>query len=217
MAATFGGALGAGAHTPNFVPYFRLPMTIAQLAPLAALVLLASSAQAQAYNQVPGVYRTAEAYRRRQPQPAGSDAFFPDKRGMVVAVVPRGPQTVKLRIAPDSVWGYVSGKGRAYRLYRGQEYQLDQADTLCVYSSISSATSGPQAGTSSGRQYYFSRGLTGLVFPLTVHYLREAYTASNPGFVTALGQLRFGESLSDFDKKTGLFRVTTLYRKEQGR
>lgn len=190
------------------------------------LVLLAGGpAWAQLAGIPPGAYRTAAAYRLRRPQPAGTDAFYPDKRGQLVVEVPRGTKSVKLRVAPDSVWGYVSGKGRTFRLHRGEEYRLEFADTLCVYSSDLVAASGAVAGSSAvtsaravgATRYFFSRGLTGLVFPLTVRYLREAYQASNPAFAAALGQLRFDQSLADVNRETGLYRVTTLYREAAGR
>ncbi|MCC3151986.1 hypothetical protein Q3A66_18665 [Hymenobacter sp. BT770] len=174
------------------------------------LLLLARPALAQLHPIPPGAYRTAEAYHRRLPQPAGTNAFYPDKRGLLVVEVQQGASTQKVRMAPDSVWGYVSGKGRTFRFFRGEEYQLLYADTLCVYADTIGLAKGAQP--LSAPRYFFSRGLKGLVFPLTVHYLREMYEASNPTFVAALGQLRFDQSLSDFDRKTGLYRVTTLYR-----
>ncbi|MBF9143309.1 hypothetical protein [Hymenobacter properus] len=192
--------------------------------------LLAGPAMAQvpSVSRAPGAYRTAAAYHRRQPQPAGSDAFYPDKRGMVVVEVPQGARTTKLRFAPDSVWGFVNGKGRTTRLFRGNEYRLEYADTLCVYST-SNITAGndrngnnllvPGAnsmGAYTNARYFFSRGLTGLIFPLTVSYLRQAYAASNPAFVASLGKLRVDQSLVDFDRNTGLFRVTTLYHEASG-
>jgi hypothetical protein len=196
---------------------------------LGALSLLAGPAAAQIFTIPPGAYRTGAAYHRKQPQPAGLDAFYPDKHGQLVVVVPRGPKTAKLRVAPDSVWGYVSGKGRTRRLYRGAEYQLEYADTLAVYSSSDIMSGNDRNGTNllvpgasslgpyTAPRYFFSRGLTGLIFPLTMPYLRAAYGVSNPGFVASLANLRIDQSLVDFDRKTGLFRITTLYRESNGR
>ena len=184
----------------------------------ALLSLLAGPAAAQVFTIPPGAYRTGAAYHRKQPQPAGLDAFYPDKRGQLVVVVPRGPKTTKLRVAPDSVWGYVSGKGRTSRLFRNEEYRLEHADTLCVYTQSAIAVNGALGGANGANtRYFFSRGLNGLVFPLTTRYLREAYEASNPEFVAAAGKLRIDQSLVDFDRKTGLFRVTTLYRGAAGK
>ena len=193
-------------------------MNLVRFSFLALIGLLAMPAVAQIYTIPPGAYRTAAAYHRHQPQPAGSDAFYPDKRGQVVVVVPRGPKSVKLRVAPDSVWGYVSDKGRTARLYRGEEYRLEHADTLCVYTRAVNPVNAPMGGTNNmAPLYFFSRGLTGLIFPLMPRYLREAYEASNPAFAAAVGQLRVDQSLADLDKKTGLFRVTKIYRESVGR
>ncbi|GAB3857146.1 hypothetical protein GCM10028822_30380 [Hymenobacter terrigena] len=175
--------------------------------------MLAGPVAAQVFTIPPGAYRTGAAYHRKQPQPAGLDAFYPDKRGQLVVVVPRGSKTAKLRVAPDSVWGYVSGKGRTSRLFRNEEYRLEYADTLCVYTQNSTTVNAALGGNNgAGTRYFFSRGLTGLIFPLTTRYIREAYEASNPEFIAAVGKLGLGQSLVDFDRKTGLFRVTTLYR-----
>ncbi|WP_210517861.1 hypothetical protein [Hymenobacter terricola] len=198
-----------------------------RFAPFLLIGLLASGrAQAQQPGPPPGAYRSAAAYRHRQPRPAGTDAFYPDKRGQLVVVALQGARSVKLRVAPDSVWGYVSGKGHTVRFYRGQEYQLEHADTLCVYSSttvlVEDARMGPVIATPGGiggqtlntytPRYFFSLGLSGLIFPLTPRYLRELYAASNPRFAGAVSSLRIDQSLTDFDRKTGFYRVTTLYQ-----
>lgn len=187
-------------------------MNLVPISICALLSLAAVPAAAQLYNIPPGAYRTGAAYHRHQPQPAGLDASYPDKHGQLMVVVPRGAKSAKLRIAPDSVWGYVSAKGRSFRLYRGDEYRLEYADTLCVYSRSANAGN-PALGGTNGLtlQYFFSRGLNGLIFPLNVRYLREAYEATNPAFVAAVSKLRLDPSLSDYDKKTGLFWVTKVY------
>ena len=203
-------------------------MLFSRFSIVASLGLLAGPVAAQVFTIPPGAYRTAAAYHRRQPQPAGVDAFFPDKRGQLVVVVPNGPQKDKLRLAPDSLWGFATGKGKAFRFFRGQEYQLDFADTLCVYHTNTLDLPNGQRGYVGASthmtgqalatpQYYFSRGLTGLLFPLTARFLREAYGTSNPVFVAEVAKLSFNESLSDFDRKTGLYRVTALYRKAAGK
>ena len=179
---------------------------------LALLALVAGPAVAQTAPHQPGAYRSASAYRRHRPQPAGTNAFFPDKRGQVVVVVPNGPSNTKVRLAPDSVWGVVSDKGRTTRIFRGEEFRLEHADTLCLYTGAGSVgTTGPARGLATTK-YFFSVGLTGLIFPLTTRYLSEQYAASNPGFVAALGKLKFNTSLSDYDRKTGLYVMTKLYR-----
>ena len=208
------GGVGAGR---TFAPHMTDMNRTCRLL-LGVLGLLAGPAAAQVFPIPPGAYRTGAAYHRKQPQPAGLDAFYPDKRGQLVVIAPRGSKTTKLRVAPDSVWGYASGKGRTSRLFRNEEYRLEYADTLCIYTQNANSVNAALGGTSGvGTRYFFSRGLTGLVFPLTTRYLREAYKAGNPGFIAAVGKLRIDQSLVDFDRKTGLFRVTTLYREAAGK
>ena len=207
----YGGSRGGGVSLAMRFAFFS------------AFLLLTGAVRAQVPVPIPpGAYRTAAAYRHRQPQPAGTNAFYPDKRGKLVVEVPRGTGKAKLRVAPDSLWGYVSGKGRTTRFYRGAEYELLHADTLSVYASTDGQLGGPQSGgvlggssagsAAAATKYFFSRGLTGLIFPLTPRFLREMYAAGTPAFVAALDKLRFDQSLADRDRKTGLFRVTTLYR-----
>ena len=188
---------------------------------LVLLALAAGPVDAQVPLHQPGAYRSAAAYRRHQPQPAGTNAFFPDKRGQVVVLVPSGPATTKVRLAPDSVWGVVSDKGRTTRIFRGEEFRLEHADTLCLYTSAGTVGAiGPArygGRTLATARYFFSVGLTGLVFPLTLAYLREQYAASNPAFVAGLGKLKFNASLSDYDRKAGLYLVTKLYRESTAR
>ena len=201
--------------------YSAFAMNLCRNSFLALLALVAGPAAAQVPTHQPGAYRSASAYRRHQPQPAGTNAFFPDKRGQVVVVVPSGPATTKVRLDPDSVWGVVSDKGRTTRIFRGEEFRLEHADTLCLYTSAGNVgTTGPARYGGRGlatTKYFFSVGLMGLIFPLTPAYLREQYAASNPGFVAALGKLKFNVSLSDYDRKAGLYLVTKIYRESTAR
>ncbi|GAB2711790.1 hypothetical protein GCM10011495_18910 [Hymenobacter frigidus] len=196
--------------------YSAFAMNLCRNSFLALLALVAGPAAAQVPTHQPGAYRSASAYRRHQPQPAGTNAFFPDKRGQVVVVMPSGPATTKVRLDPDSVWGVVSDKGRTTRIFRGEEFRLEHADTLCLYSSTGNmGTMGPArygGRTLATTHYFFSVGLTGLIFPLTTPYLREQYAASNPRFVAVLDKLKFNASLSDYDRKAGLYLVTKMYR-----
>jgi hypothetical protein len=144
-----------------------------------------------------------------------------EKRNGFVVVREAGPGTVKIVVPPDSVWGYVSGNGHAFRFYRGEEYRIEQADTLTIYSSNTVPANSEQTGnwgaplanrTYAAKHYYFSRGITGIPFPLTVKNIQHAYEASNPNFVASVQNMGLTQTLSDFDRKTGLFRVVKLYR-----
>ena len=66
-------------------------------------------------------------------------------------------------------------------------------------------------------KYFFSVGLTEVIFPLNPTYLREQYAASNPGFVAAMGKLKFNASPSGYDRKAGLYLATKIYRESTAR
>jgi hypothetical protein len=168
-----------------------------------------------------GVYRSAAQYRQQKPAPAGDDVRVSEKRGGLIVTRRSGPGRLKTIVPLDSAWGYVNGNGRSFRLFRGQEYQIQQADTLTIYSSLSTGVAGERmtrsmasvaSNTYTAQRYFFSRGLTGLIFPLNEKNLRLAYEASNPAFVSALKTMGFTQSLSDYDAKAGSFRVVQLYR-----
>jgi hypothetical protein len=169
-----------------------------------------------------GVYRTAAQYHRGQPQPAGAEVRASDKRRGLVVMQRQGSQSFGKQVVPyDSVWGYVNDKGVGYRLFRGEEYRIEAADTLTIYSNNApnrnAGSGGPAVHAYTANGYYFSRGLNGLIFPLTEKNLRLAYEASNPGFVAAVKDLGTLASLSDFDKKAGTYRVVKLYRETVGK
>jgi hypothetical protein len=169
-----------------------------------------------------GVYRSAAQYRRGQPAPAGADVRASDKRHGLIVTQRQGSQQFGKTVIPyDSVWGYVNDKGVGYRLFRGEEYRIEAADTLTIYSNNApnrnAGSGGPAVRTYTATGYYFSRGLNGLIFPLTEKNLRLAYEASNPAFVAAIKDLGTLKSLSDFDKQTGTYRVLRLYREALGK
>jgi|GEM_PF-1657111 len=169
-----------------------------------------------------GVYRSAAQYRRSQPAPAGAEVRVSERRHGLVVTQRQGSQSFGKRVVPyDSVWGYVNDRGIGYRLFQGEEYRIEAADTLTIYSNNApnrnAGSGGPAVRTYTANGYYFSRGLNGLIFPLSEKNLRLAYEASNPAFVAAIKDVGTLQSLSDFDKKTGTYRVVKLYRDTMGK
>ena len=157
-----------------------------------------------------GAYRTAADYRRSHLAPGGTDVTFPNKRGLLVVVDKRGHQTRRTALNPDSLWGFRDDKARTYRLFMGRAFRLEQYDSLCVYSSQEVAIDGQLLN--SARHYFFSRGLQGLVFPLTPKNIAQAYEAGSPAFVAATRRLEIGQALTDFNARNESFRVVDLYR-----
>jgi len=157
-----------------------------------------------------GIYRSAAQYHRRQPQPAATDVRRSDKKGSIVAIQQRGPGKLKIMVPLDSVWGYVSKKGSSFRLYQGAEYQIQQVDTITIYSNETMRQY--MSAIVADKAYFFSRGLAGKLYPLNEKNLRLAYEASNPAFVASMKTLSFSQSLTDYDAAAGSYRVVQLYR-----
>ena len=160
-----------------------------------------------------GAYRTAADYRRHRLAPGGTDVNFPNKRGQLVVVDKRGHQTRRTALNPDSLWGFRDDKARTYRLFMGRAFRLEQYDSLCVYSSQEVPLNGQL--TNSARHYFFSRGLQGLVFPLTLKNIVKAYEAGSPAFVAAARRLAADQDLSDYNADSQTFRLIDLYRKNR--
>lgn len=149
-----------------------------------------------------GLYRTAADFRQHQLTPVGTGA----SRLVLACQASRQAGPGERRQLPlDSLWGYAGIDRAAYRVYRCRAYQVEQADTLAVYSVL--------VGTSkrSHRAYYFSSGLGGPVERLPKRRLRQAF-ASNPTFLALLGQLPWQQLLSDPVAGSGGYRVVALYR-----
>ena len=96
------------------------------------------------------------------------------KHNEFVASAQRGGSTMRQRIARDSVWGYVDAQRRLYRLQGPDDYRVEQADTLTIYSRNATTAGTDQTtgyrGSVGGsvyttQHYYFGRGLTGRIYP----------------------------------------------------
>lgn len=165
-----------------------------------------------------GVYRSAAQFRQQRPQPAGRDVRPSDKRDGYVVKQDNGRGKRKVVVPADSVWGYVDGNGRMYRVFAGQTYEIQRADTLTLYSALPLAPGGTgEVLGSTGRrygvpQYFFSQGIDGVIFPLEIKNLRLAYAETNPEFVLAAEKLGFFKSLTDYDRDSDTYRVERLYR-----
>ncbi len=130
-----------------------------------------------------GIYQTAAAFRRRQPSLVGTKAGLTTFQHKVFVLNQLSKATQRTKTALDSVWGYATTDGQAYRTYRRGVYKVAQQDTLMVYSR--------HEGKST--HYYFSAGLTGPVISLSKKRLRQAF-ADNSVFISLLNQLRWYES-----------------------
>jgi hypothetical protein len=185
-----------------------------------------AAAQQLPLRAVVGLYRSAADFRQQRARPAASDVRLSEKRSGVMVIQGEGMGRSKTLVPTDSVWGYVDAKGHRYRLFRGSEFQIQQLDTIVIYSSISANISSQQSGLGAGgpgarvytaQHYFFSRGLNGLIFPLSQKYVRAMFEASSPVFAAAVRNIGPTQALSDYDKRAQSFRVVLLYRQSQGK
>ncbi len=195
------------------------------------LGLLSAAAPALAQPAAPpeaplGAYRSAAAYRHRRPALTGDAIRFSPKHNEFVVSTQRGGSTFRQRIARDSVWGYVDAQRRLYRLQGPDDYRVEQADTLTIYSrnattagtdQITGYRGGVGGSVYTTLHYYFGRGLMGPIYPLTDKNLREAYQAASPAFVAAVAQRPAGRELFAYDPKAQAFYLVGQFRATGGK
>lgn len=152
-----------------------------------------------------GLYRTAGDFRLHRPALAGFRAGrVPLARKLYVRTAPGEHQKVPL----DSLWGYAGADHEAFRVYQRGTYQIEQVDTVVVYS----------RHKGKNIHYYFSAGLAGPVIQLSSHKLKQAF-ASNPTFLRLLKQRRWYQSLDATQSPAGApkaYRLVALYRQSLG-
>ena len=151
-----------------------------------------------------GIYRTAVTFRQRQPSLAGTKADLTAFQHKVFVIDKANRSSPRIKIALDSVWGYATTDGQAYRTYQRGAYKVAQEDTLMIYSRHVGKTT----------NYYFSAGLAGPVIPLNKKRLRREF-ANNTVFINLLDQLRWYESplaLVQAPTSYKTYKVAALYR-----
>lgn len=159
-----------------------------------------------------GIYKTAAAFRRQQPSLAGLNAGKVFLARKVYVLNAPGSSERRTKVSLDSVWGYAGANHAAYRLYKHAAYEVEQADTLSIYSRLVSN------GKTQQRIYFFSQGLTGPVQRLSKKYLKQTY-ADNPRFLDQLASMKWYHSLAFHESPPAgprSFRLATLYRQSLG-
>ena len=187
-------------------------------------LLFATASFAQKVPQV-GAYRTVADYRHHRLSLAGTDIRYSAKHEQYIVSNERGSTKLKKAIVRDSVWGYVDNKFRLYRLQDLDEYRVEQADTITVYSRNATTTGTELVGyrgavggsTYSATRYYFSRGINGRIYPLSDKYLRESFAAGSPAFAAAVANRPRGKDLAAYDKTADAFYIAKLFRDTKGK
>ncbi|MGI4833561.1 MAG: hypothetical protein ACRYFK_08890 [Janthinobacterium lividum] len=181
------------------------------LLPAAALAGLAAC-QTSHLPYSAGIYRSAAAFRQQRLNLNGTQVK-PAFTGHHLLVVQAKSGAIKrVKVAPDSIWGYVTARGQAYRTFQRQAYSIRQVDTLTIYS----------RHVGKNTHFYFSQGLTGPIVVLAPKRLRETF-GSNPTFMSLLGQFKWYQRLEAPEPTAGStqprgtsYRVVALYRQSLG-
>lgn len=186
---------------------------MSKILPFTGLLLGLAACQTSRPFYPTGIYTTAAAFRQRQPSLPGTQAgraFF-QRKAFVVSRVGGRPRT---KVPFDNLWGYAGADGRAYRVFQRREYQVEQADTLTIYSQLLTTTATPSAPQQFQQQYYFSAGPDGPVQVLSMRRLKRTF-ATNRAFLSLLKQRPWLESLVATDRQPGTsptYRLVRLYR-----
>ena len=180
----------------------------------ASLALGLSACQISRTTYPTGIFTSAAAFRQRQPSLVG------DKAGRVVfrrKLFVEGPTTPRTTVAMADAWGYADTRGTAFRVFKGHPFQVEQADSLVLYSNQEYKSDPAYVATATPNKlttaYYFSRGLTGPVQPLTRRRLRRTF-ADSPTFLGLLDQRPHRSLLANQSPATAppSYRVVALYR-----
>jgi hypothetical protein len=179
---------------------------------LVGLLLGLAACQSSRPMSPTGIYTSSSAFRQQKPSLAGPQAgkvFFARKLYVVNAP---GSSARRTKISLDSVWGYAGSNHLPYRIYQRRAYEVEQADTLSIYSQIISN------GRTQQRIYFFSQGLNGPVQRLSKKHLKRAYV-DNPQFLGLLASLKWYQSLESYESPPAgprSFRLVGLYRQALG-
>jgi hypothetical protein len=106
------------------------------------------------------------------------------------------------------VWGYRGRNKALHRLVDGVDYTVCEADTLSLYMRR------VHAGRLRKKQYYFSHGPCGKLYPLTEEYISRVYNESAPQFVSAVKDTRkWYRYLNSYQRGNQTYRIIALYKK----
>lgn len=115
----------------------------------------------------------------------------------------------KQMLAPDAIWG-CDYKNRYYsniyyRYYRGRFFYVREMDSLFIYSIHHSSR------YSQHTHFYFSKTPDAEIFPLNKKTIRIQFS-NNSCLLNKLNNLKWYQSLSDYDRKKQSYRITEVYK-----
>jgi hypothetical protein len=180
------------------------------------LVVIISVCQSVAQTNSSGIYKTWQDYKDNKlsfvincDHPNGKIRLHHFFSKNYIDLIQEGKE---YRFNKDSIFGYRDDKHNNYRFYKNynHEYKILENNSIVIY-----VVSLP-ISTSSGKTnqmvptYFFSKGLNGHIFPLTILNLKRAF-ADNLKFHDML-DVTFGggESLSKYDSEQKLYDLNFI-------
>jgi hypothetical protein len=121
----------------------------------------------------------------------------------------------KIRMNKDSIFGYRDEEGRSYRFFKNynDEYQIIENRGIVVYSLQRPIYNSKGISMQYTHLYFFSRGLSGYVYPLTINNLKDQFQ-ENETFVKLLStSFSCNEPIYTYSTERKIFKINDLLDK----
>jgi hypothetical protein len=171
---------------------------------IAVITFLFIGLPAMAQRVVPFIAWSCADVRRPVADHSATNIYLKENGTTLVIKSHGGKTTMPI----TGVWGYRGRNKALHRLVDGVDYTVCGADTISLYMRR------VHAGRIRKKQYYFSEGLCGKLYPLTVENLCRVYNAANPQFVSTIkDKWKWYRYLNSYDRGNQTYRVVALYKK----
>jgi hypothetical protein len=182
---------------------------------LAAVIAVVNPAMAVAKDAT-GIYLTAEDYKAAR-LTSESDCGSPGHKTELHDIL-RKPfidvthEGTSRRYEKRAIYGFRSCSGRDYRFVDNDEYEIVESKALSIYVHEVPARNPNDTSRdrATSRDYFFSVGAAGEVFPLTIANVRRAFPG-NHAFHDALdATFHTDEDLTQYDTFHRMFKINRL-------
>ncbi|MET4142061.1 hypothetical protein [Pedobacter sp. UYP1] len=184
---------------------------------LLALFLLKTFAQATPLNAATndpksGIYLTAFDYKHNQLHLASDQSTSNKFRlndffgGKTLTLSHEGKN---YQFSKDSIYGYRDKDGNDYRFYKSNsaKYKILENGRIVIYERQQPGNK--QTGFKPLVRYYFSDGVNGEVYPLSLHHLKNVFK-DQPAFEVIDANFQTDDDLTKYDNYHHMFRINHL-------
>lgn len=113
----------------------------------------------------------------------------------------------KIIFSSDSLWGFRDNEGNVIRSFGGELYNLQQYDSLCIYSIYHTT------GKVSYTNYFFSKTLNSKIFPLTKTNIKEELNKCSCILEEMKKERQMLEiDYAAYDKVKKTYKIVAVYR-----